>query len=298
MAVPLDPVVAAGGGPPKAVAPPVLPSVEDMLKQLCKEMCMREETMNDMISALEKKRFILFRGLPGTGKTFLADKLSKILLVKHFLAKKAECPRLEKAFFEWNDPQNLINDPKASAWKNYRPTVVFHASYSYSDFVIGYRPGGESGQFEEQDGAVLSAVQRLQDEKPYAKVIMLIDELNRANVAEVFGELLTELEKRGSTGGVALGSKRERNLVIQKNFMIPENLHFIAMMNDADRSVGLLDRALQERFYHFKFPLETQSEVNFWKQSKVDEGKKLKALEDMKSLEKIAPPKKATQLQW
>lgn len=121
--------------------------------------------------------------------------------------------------------------------------LTFHASYSYEDFIEGFRPvdtGGDGLTLRLEDG-VFKRVCREAQAKPQRTFLVMIDEINRANVAKVLGELITLLErdKRGLT--IALPQSKE-------SFAIPENVYLLGTMNTADRSIKLLDAALRRRF--------------------------------------------------
>ena len=119
--------------------------------------------------------------------------------------------------------------------------VQFHQSYSYEDFIMGYRPNEEGG-FELQSGVFYNFCIRC-NENPNKPYFFIIDEINRGNLSKIFGELmmLIETDKRGE--------KHKINIVYgNKSFYIPENLHIIGMMNTADRSLAMIDYALRRRF--------------------------------------------------
>ena len=154
---------------------------------------------------------MVFYGPPGTGKTYVAKRIA------------AEYER-------------------AGGGKE---IVQFHPSYSYEDFVEGFRPkltgDGQAG-FDLKDGPlklIADAAGRAR-ENPDAKFVLIIDELNRGNVAKVFGELYFLLEYRDEAMTLQYSDKP---------FELPENLLFICTMNTADRSIALVDAALRRRFW-------------------------------------------------
>ena len=168
-------------------------------------------SLKEINALLEEKQQVIFQGPPGTGKTYVAQKLAQ-----HISGSKE---RVE--------------------------LVQFHPSYAYEDFVQGYRPGRIDGRpgFDLRDGPLLQAARRAQDE-PDAKHFLVIDEINRGNLAKVFGELYFLLEYRN------------REITLQysdKPFRLPPNLYIIGTMNTADRSIALVDLALRRRFYFVEF---------------------------------------------
>ena len=125
--------------------------------------------------------------------------------------------------------------------------VQFHPSYSYEDFVQGFRPKLHEGQpgFDLVDGPLRRIAERAKD-NPDATFILVIDELNRGNVAKVFGELYFLLEYRDEAMRLQYGGDGA-------GFSLPSNLWFICTMNTADRSIALMDAALRRRFYFARF---------------------------------------------
>ncbi|MDX6602983.1 MAG: 5-methylcytosine-specific restriction enzyme [Solirubrobacterales bacterium] len=185
------------------------------LGELAEELLVEPVWLEGVVALLEEKRQVIFQGPPGTGKTFVARRLGRYF---EELGGKSE-------------------------------TVQFHPSYAYEDFVEGYRPrvvGGQPG-FELVEGP-LKRLALDAEADPDHKYLLIIDEINRGNLAKVFGELYFLLEYRGDrirlqyTETGADGEDGGR-------FGLPANLWIVATMNTADRSIALMDAALRRRFY-------------------------------------------------
>lgn len=189
--------------------PPVVRrfSIEDALKDLF----IGREKVEEMLAVLRRKRNLILAGPPGVGKTFVARRLAYALLGEE------DDSRVEM--------------------------VQFHQSYGYEDFIQGWRPA-QRGGFERRDGIFYKfCVQAQTDGRPY---VFVIDEINRANLSKVLGELmvLIEADKRGEHNAIPLMYSRDKN----ERFYLPENLYLIGMMNTADRSLAMVDYALRRRF--------------------------------------------------
>ena len=167
--------------------------------------------LEDIKRLLDDKRQVIFQGPPGTGKTFVAQKLARCLA--------GTSKRLS--------------------------LVQLHPSYAYEDFVQGYRPTLKKGNptFELKSGPLLAAARSARSE-PDHKHFLVIDEINRGNVAKVFGELYFLLEYR---------KRKMRLQYSDKRFSLPKNLYIIGTMNTADRSIALVDLALRRRFHFVEF---------------------------------------------
>lgn len=174
---------------------------------------------------LEQKGQLILYGPPGTGKTYLARK-----------------------FVEWIQDRKEQNGGKElrqfKGEQDNVELVTFHPSFNYEDFIEGFKPtetGNGQIAFRLEQGIFVTLCHRAENDRqrPY---FLIIDEINRGNVAKIFGELLTVLEK----------DKREKvqvRLPQSKNwFAVPPNIYIIATMNTADRSIKLLDAALKRRF--------------------------------------------------
>jgi|GEM_PF-2903632 len=126
--------------------------------------------------------------------------------------------------------------------------VTFHPSYSYEDFIEGYRPKRDGKGFALKDGLFKKVCQEA-DASPDTKHLLIIDEINRGDVARILGELITLIEgdKRGPAYSTLLPQSGEK-------FQVPENLYLVGTMNTADKSISLMDLAIRRRFRFLYFP--------------------------------------------
>lgn len=174
------------------------------------EVFMPEEEYSRLVGILKTKKNIILQGAPGVGKTFAAKRLAySVMGVKD----------IERVMM-----------------------VQFHQSYSYEDFIMGFRPS--TAGFELKKGAFYNFCKKaeIDSDNDY---FFIIDEINRGNLSKIFGELfmLIENDKRG----ISL-----QLLYSDEKFAVPKNVYIIGMMNTADRSLAMLDYALRRRFAFFE----------------------------------------------
>lgn len=194
------------------IAVPIVPySVEDILKDGC---FLERAEIDRLLDRLRTKKNLILQGPPGTGKTWLAKRLAFALMGQK-------------------------DDGKVRA-------VQFHPNLSYEDFVRGWRPTGE-GKLSLADGVFMEAI-KAASKDPSSKFVVVIEEINRGNPAQIFGELLTLLEAGKRTPNEALELCYPDADGKRRPVHIPENLYVVGTMNIADRSLALVDLALRRRF--------------------------------------------------
>ena len=174
------------------------------------EVYMDENSYNTLVLLVKNKKNVILQGAPGVGKTFAAKRLAySIMGMKD---------------------QNRVR------------MIQFHQSYSYEDFIMGFRPS-ENG-FILKEGVFYNFCKKaeIDSENDY---FFIIDEINRGNLSKIFGELfmLIERDKRGI---------KLQLLYSGELFFVPKNVYIIGMMNTADRSLAMLDYALRRRFAFFE----------------------------------------------
>lgn len=193
-------------------AVPIVPyAVEDILKDGC---FLDLAEINRMLDRLRTKKNLILQGPPGTGKTWLAKRLAFALMGQK-------------------------DESKVRA-------VQFHLNLSYEDFVRGWRPTGD-GKLSLADGVFMEAI-KAASKDPSSRFVVVIEEINRGNPAQIFGEMLTLLEAGKRTPSEALELCYPDADGKRRPIHIPENLYVIGTMNIADRSLALVDLALRRRF--------------------------------------------------
>lgn len=176
------------------------------------EVYMDENQYDVLVNLLNKKKNIVLQGPPGVGKTFAAKRLAYSIIG------------------EKNKDRVLM--------------VQFHQSYSYEDFIEGFRPSSNGMSFDIKKGSFYNFCKIASDDSDN-DYFFIIDEINRGNLSKIFGELfvLMENDKRGN----------DLNLLYSdEKFNIPANVYIIGMMNTADRSLAMMDYALRRRFAFYE----------------------------------------------
>jgi tetratricopeptide (TPR) repeat protein len=181
---------------------------EYLLNQCAEESGFHETELTRWIHAINRKGQAIIQGPPGTGKTFIAEKLAKHLI---------------------------------GGGDGFSDIIQFHPAYTYEDFIEGLRPITQNGQltYSIVPGRFLEFCK--QAEACEDTCVLIIDEINRANLSQVFGELMYLLDDRQDT-------QRFITLASGQLFRIPTNVRIIGTMNTADRSIALVDNALRRRF--------------------------------------------------
>lgn len=172
------------------------------------EVYIDEDAYDTLVGLIRNKKNVILQGAPGVGKTYAANRLAYSIMG------------------EKNKDRVMM--------------VQFHQSYSYEDFIEGFRPSTESNGFEIKKGSFYNFCKKAADDSDN-EYFFIIDEINRGNLSKIFGELFMLIEKDKRGNALQL-------LYSDEKFYVPKNVYIIGMMNTADRSLAMLDYALRRRF--------------------------------------------------
>lgn len=201
-----------GGADDDDVEPEEKEFPEYSVEKFLEEVYMDGDNYDTLVELIRVKKNVILQGAPGVGKTFAAKRLAYSMVgVK--------------------DQERVM-------------MVQFHQSYTYEDFIEGFRPSNTSNGFEIKKGSFYNFCKKAADDLEN-EYFFIIDEINRGNLSKIFGELfmLIENDKRGNALQL---------LYSDEKFFVPANVYIIGMMNTADRSLAMLDYALRRRFAFFE----------------------------------------------
>lgn len=217
---------------------------EDFLQ----EVYIIKDEYDKLVKLITEKKNIILQGSAGVGKTYAAKRLAYSIIGE-----------IDKARVKM---------------------IQFHQSYSYEDFIMGYRPN-ENG-FELKEGVFYNFCKEAEEDEGN-KYFLIIDEINRGNISKIFGELfmLIENDKRGEGEALELIYKED------EKFFVPENLYIIGLMNTADRSLAMLDYALRRRFAFYDMKPAFDSDQFKEYQNKLNNKKFDSLIEKVKELNKV-----------
>ncbi|MEI6132404.1 MAG: AAA family ATPase [Bacillota bacterium] len=176
------------------------------------EVYMDEDSYNTLVGLVRTKKNVILQGAPGVGKTYAAKRLAYSMM-------------------------GVKNQERVMM-------IQFHQSYSYEDFIEGFRPSAVGDGFEIKKGSFYNFCKKAADDLEH-EYFFIIDEINRGNLSKIFGELLMLIENDKRGNALQL-------LYSDEKFSVPKNLFIIGMMNTADRSLAMLDYALRRRFAFYE----------------------------------------------
>ena len=204
-------------------------------EDVAKDLFINKSEKEHILKIWQSKKNLIIQGAPGVGKTFAAYKLAYEMIKQ--------------------------KNPNRVGF------VQFHSSYSYEDFIQGYRPSEDS--FKLQDGKFKIFCDRAH-EKPNDKFVFIIDEINRGDLSKILGELLLLIEpdKRSEDWATPLTYSNTG-----EKFFVPDNVYLLGLMNTADRSLAVVDYALRRRFgfYEMKPQFNSKKFKNYLQKNEISD---------------------------
>ena len=221
----------------------VLEKLRQYKDEILKDDINKFDAMIDLKELVEYKKQLILQGPPGTGKTYMAKDLAEFILTGEIDSDKK------------NQSITLNSNVQFEI-------IQFHPAYTYEDFIRGIvtEPHGDKIQYIAKDKLFLDLVNKAisdTENKPY---VLIIDEINRANLSAVLGELIYALEYRDESFKSMYANQSGKY-----DITIPSNLYIIGTMNTADKSVGHMDYALRRRFAFYDVLPKVCDESNFEK---------------------------------
>ncbi|WP_022869641.1 AAA family ATPase [Yaniella halotolerans] len=213
----------------------------------------REDTKVSPLSALLRKKQIVFHGPPGTGKTFTANELAESLI-------------RSSAIQRWGVEDYYANRQRIEQLLETHVTrLQLHPGFGYSEFIAGLQLG-EGNRTEYQEGKLLQIIRQMHDmdsgELAPLPHVLLLDEINRTDLSAMLGEAFSAIEadKRGTPVTLPATDQEGNNFTL----VIPEDLYIIGTMNEIDHSVESLDFALRRRFLWFNASFDAEGLRAIW----------------------------------
>lgn len=218
-----------------------------------KETMMNEDVKNILL-LLDSSKNVILQGAPGCGKTYITREIAVRLCREEF-----------------EDRESLKDCYEKLAKEGRVGFTTFHQSMDYEEFVEGLKPivaeEGKPMTFKVTSGIFKQICEKASDDKDN-NYVLIIDEINRANISKVLGELITLLEK-----SKRVGEDDEFKVTLpysHDTFGVPKNLYIIGTMNTADRSVGYIDYAIRRRFAFYTLKADKEAITQFYKGRDID----------------------------